>query len=314
MDERLARITKKKRRLDSLRPFPQALATNLDDWFKIELTYTSNAIEGNTLTRQETALVVEDGITVAGKTMREHLEAVNHAEAWEYVKTLVTKTRQELTEQDLLAIHRTILKGIDPSNAGGYRAVAVRLSGSEAILPNPAKVPTLMADFMEWLTEDNPDHPAKIAGDAHYRLVKIHPFVDGNGRTARLLMELLLMQAVYPPAIISNTQRSQYIRSLETAHTTGSLNDYYALIFEAVEHSLDIYLQALEASVEGEPTVVEEQRFYTVEEVAMLLKVDPETVRRYVRQGKLRAMKPGGRFIRIEHSDLESFIANSKAA
>jgi len=312
MDNKLRQLTIKKQKLDSFRPLPPELVRNLDEWFKIELTYTSNAIEGNTLTRAETALVVEKGITVKGKSLTEHLEATNHIEALGYVKTLIGKKRHEITEQDILDIHRLILNKIEADSAGRYRQHHARITGSQVILPNPVKIPKLMQDFMGWLENINPDHVAKIASDAHYRLVSIHPFTDGNGRTSRLLMNLLLMQEGYPPAIIRKEDRLEYINSLEKAQIVGSLDDFYNLIYEAVDRSLDIYLEALKPERVSIEQPTKDQRFYTTEEVAKLLRVDPESVRRYVRSGKLRAVKLGGKFIRVDRTDLDIFIEQLK--
>ena len=242
----LQQVDIKQQRLDRYRPLPPELVKNLDEWFRVELTYTSNAIEGNTLTRQETALVVEKGLTVEGKTLRDHLEAINHAEALDFIASLVTKPRQALSENDILDIHNLILQRIDNLNASRYRQVSVRIAGSTVIMPNWAKVPDLMSDFYAWLHSDVVLHPIVVAADAHYRFVTIHPFVDGNGRTARLLMNLLLMQSGYPPALIRKEDRRRYINALEQAQLGGSLFDYYQVVCEAVERSLDIYLEALE--------------------------------------------------------------------
>lgn len=312
MDNKLIQITTKKYKLDSFRPLPPELVRNLDEWFKIELTYTSNAIEGNTLTRAETALVVEKGLTVKGKSLTEHLEATNHVEALEYVKTLIGKKRQEIVEQDILDIHRLILNKIEADSADRYRQNHARITGSLVILPNPVKIPKLMQDFMGWIGNNNPDHVAKIASDAHFKLVSIHPFTDGNGRTSRLLMNLLLMQEGYPPAIIRKEDRLKYINSIENGQIDGSLDDFYNLVYEAVDRSLDIYLEALEPERIGMGQPTSDQRFYTTDEVAKLLRVDPESVRRYVRSGKLRAVKLGGKFIRIDRSDLDRFIEHLK--
>lgn len=312
MDDKLQLLTTKKQKLDTFRPLPKELVQNLDEWFAIELTYTSNAIEGNTLTRAETALVVEKGLTVQGKTLKEHLEATNHVEALDYVKTLIAKKRQDITEQDILDINRLILNKIESEGAGRYRTQHARLTHTDVVLPNPVKIPNLMKEFIDWLGSNNQDHIIKIGADAHCKLVSIHPFPDGNGRTSRLLMNLILMQEGYPPVIIRKEDRLAYINSLEKAQKGGSLDDFYNLIFEAVDRSLDIYLEALEperASIE-QPS--KEQRFYTTEEVARLLRVDPESVRRYVRSGKLRAVKLGGKFIRIDRADLEKFIGQLK--
>ena len=298
--------------MDSFRPLPSELVKNLDEWFKIELTYTSNAIEGNTLTRAETALVVEKGLTVQGKSLKEHLEATNHAEALDYVKKLVNQKRHDLTLDTIFNIHSLILKKIEESNAGRYRTQHVRLTGSTTVLPNPLKVPDLMDEFIAWLVGENNNHIVGIAADAHYKLVSIHPFTDGNGRTSRLLMNLLLIQEGYPPAIIRKEDRLAYINSLEKAQTGGGMEDFYNLIHDAVDRSLDIYLEALEPERESKKEIEISQRFYTTDEVALLLKIDPETVRRYVRSGALKAVKLGGKFIRIEKADLDSFIGTLK--
>lgn len=305
MDEMLQQLTTKKQKLDTYRPLPPELVKNLDDWFRVELTYTSNAIEGNSLTRAETALVVEKGLTVQGKSLTEHLEAANHAQALDYVKTLVGKTRQDVTEPDILDIHRLILNKIETGNAGRYRTQHARLTGTDVVLPNPIKVPALMTEFIKWLVGRNSDHIVKIGADAHYKLVSIHPFSDGNGRTARLLMNLLLMQQGYPPAIIRKEDRLAYINSLEKAQKGNGLDDFYNLIYSAVDRSLDIYLEAVEPG--------QQQRFYTTAEVAKLLQVDPESVRRYVRSNKLRAVRLGGKFIRVDREDLDKFIEGLKS-
>lgn len=237
-------LTNKKELLDALRPLPPELVRNLEDWFRVELTYTSNAIEGNTLTRHETAVVITKGLTVGGKSLKEHLEATNHAIALDYVHTLIKKKPSQLSIQDILQIHEIILKGIDDGNAGHYRNVPVRISGSTVVMPNPRKVPDLMNDFLKWLKTPNDLHPVAFSAEAQYRLVTIHPFVDGNGRTARLLMNMFLMIYGYPPAIIRKRDRLAYIGSLEKAQLGGSKSDYDKIILKAAERSLDIFLKA----------------------------------------------------------------------
>ncbi len=237
-------LSEKKRRLDGFRPLPVALVDNLDAWFRVELTYTSNAIEGNTLTRRETALVVEKGLTVGGKTLVEHLEASNHAKAIDWIYGQTSRRPEQLVEQDILGLHAIVLKAIDDTNAGRYRNVAVRIAGSPVVLPNPAKVPELMKMFQDWLSTSGDLHPVARAAEAHYRLVTIHPFVDGNGRAARLLMNLILLMDGYPPALIRKRDRLAYIASLEKAQLGGSSEAYLKLIAKAVDRTLDIYLSA----------------------------------------------------------------------
>lgn len=238
------KVTQKKQLLDQLRPLPPELVKNLEEWFTVELTYTSNAIEGNTLTRRETAVVIEKGITIGGKSLKEHLEATNHAKALEYIYNLVKKDPSQLTEQDIFSIHSIILRGIDDANAGRYRNVAVRISGSAVVMPNPRKLPELMAEFTTWLTSSPNLHPVQFAAEAHYRLVTIHPFVDGNGRTARLLMNLILLMYGYIPAVIRKRDRLAYLAALEKAQMGGSKAAYEKLIAKAAERSLDIYIKA----------------------------------------------------------------------
>ncbi len=275
----------KKQLLDGFRPFSVNLVASLHEWFKIELTYTSNAIEGNTLSRAETALIVERGVTVDGKTLQEHLEAVNHAQAFDWVIRRINTTKQDITESTILELHQLILQKIVDDQAGRYRTVPVRIAGSAVIMPNAMKVPELMGEYVSWLRKRT-DSPLIVAVDAHFKLVSIHPFVDGNGRTARLLMNLLLMQAGYPPAIIRKEDRKQYIASIEKAQLGGSLADYYALMYEAVSRSLDIYLEAL-AGKEQEK-VLEKKNVLKIGELAELVGETVPTIRHWTKEGLLQ--------------------------
>lgn len=244
------KLTAKKKLLDKYGPLPEALTSNLDGWFRVELTYTSNAIEGNTLGRRETALVIEKGLAVGGKSLLEHTEAVNHARALDWARKQAERRPHSLVEKDILHIHCLIMKGIDDPNAGRYRVTPVRISGSAAVLPNPRKVPDLMNGFFKWLGPATSLHPVELAAEAHYRLVTIHPFTDGNGRTARLLMNMILLMSGYPEAIIRKRDRLAYIDSLEKAQTGGSTDTYMKIVAQAVNRSLDIYLRAAEGKTD----------------------------------------------------------------
>lgn len=247
IQEILQRIDEKKKKLDAYRPLPPELAQNLSEWFAIEFTYTSNAIEGNTLSMAETAMIVEKCITVGGKTIREHLEAINHAQAIDFIKQLAQKKHIELTLDDILAIHKIILQKIDDVHAGRFRELMVRAVGSSTVFPNAVKVPCLMVDFISWLQAAQ-GHTIIVAALAHYKLVTIHPFVDGNGRTARLLMNLLLLQHGYPLAIIKREKRTEYIAAIEQARKQEDMTLFYTVICDAIEYVLDAYLQAAEES------------------------------------------------------------------
>jgi Fic family protein len=239
----LEKLSKYKKELDSLRPLPQANLAKLKEYFDVELTYNSNAIEGNTLTLGETKLVILEGITIGGKSVKEHLEALNHKKAIDYLELIVLE-KQEISEKLILELHRLILREIDDENAGKYRDKKVHISGSYYIPPDPQIVPLRMEEFIENLSKSQ-KHPVLIAADAHYQLVTIHPFIDGNGRCARLLMNLLLMKNGFPSAIIPMSRREEYIKSLEKAQTKGDIDSFYLLICECAEYSLIHYLNAL---------------------------------------------------------------------
>lgn len=221
-----------KKELDLLRPVPEAQLRNLYSAWKVDYTFESNRIEGNTLTLQETALVVERGITISGKSLREHLEAINHAEAVDMLRDLVT-SGQPLNERTLLQIHSLVLRGIDRENAGRYRNVQVRISGSKHIPPQPYLVSKLMEDlFLHYEEGRIRTHPVLLASDMHERVVSIHPFIDGNGRTSRLIMNLILMQAGFPPVNISGEyeRRLEYYDALEAVRETNRRDTFDCLI------------------------------------------------------------------------------------
>ncbi len=282
------KLTEKKKILDKRRPFDVALVKNLEEWFKIKLTYTSNAIEGNTLSRAETALVVEKGLTIGGKTIVEHLEATNHAAALDFIKEQIKRKPSDLRERDILKIHEIILDKIDRENAGIYRRVAVRIAGSAVVMPNPRKVQTLMDEFLSWLENETKMHAVELAAEAHYRFVTIHPFTDGNGRTARLLMNMILMMHGYPPAIIRKNDRLNYIKSLEKPQLVNgegdSKSDYFKLIAAAVDRSLNIYLKAIDGEVEK----VDSEKLLKIGELAKATNQTVPTIRHWTKEGLLQ--------------------------
>lgn len=309
-------LTDKKALLDQYRPLPPELVQNLEQWFLVELTYTSNAIEGNTLTRRETAVVVEKGLTVSGKSLVEHLEATNHAAALRGIMKLAEGKTSDLSENSVLDIHNTILRGIDDGNAGHYRSVPVRISGSEVILPNPRKVPDLMAGFIQDITTASDLHPVELAAEAHYQLVTIHPFVDGNGRTARLLMNLILMQHGFPPALIRKRDRLRYIGSLEKAQLGGSKEDYYKIIAAAVDRSLDIYLKALNDSPDEVPETSISQSLMRIGQLAKATGESNATLRYWTKEGLLEvadATEAGYQLYATEMVDVVSKIRDLQA-
>ena len=255
MKDKLNQLTVKKQKLDKFRPLPQELIKSLEEWFKVEITYSSNAIEGNTLSRIETAEVIEKGISavISGKALRDQLEAVNHAKALEFIKTLAKqrKGHQFITENDIKAIHKIILTGIDDQWAGKYRQTEVFIKGADVEFPSAHKVPYLMTEFIQWLEDQQKEHPVRVASNAHFKFVSIHPFIDGNGRTARLLMNLILAINSYPMAVIRNEERIRYLEVVNLGQTQNDLKSFYSLIEESVERSLDVYLNA----AQGKPSL-----------------------------------------------------------
>lgn len=238
MNKELKELGRLKEKLNALRSLQ---SDKLARAFEIEYTYESNKIEGNTLTLQETALVIEKGLTVGGKTLNEHLEAVNHAYAIDYIKDLA-KEKQSITERDLLQIHSLILKGIDNSNAGQYRKVQVLISGAMHVPPQPYLVPKEMESLFIWYDENKDKlHPVVLAAEMHERLVTIHPFIDGNGRTARLLMNLILLQNGFPIAILKGDSESRlkYYNALETAQTQNNKQPFIELIIGNVRDTME---------------------------------------------------------------------------
>lgn len=233
-----------KARLDSCRPLDRQVVQNLHENLVLQWTYHSNAIEGNTLTLKETKVALE-GITIGGKTLREHFEAINHRDAILLVDELVSK-QQPLDEWTIKSLHQLVLKNIDTENAGCYRHVNVIISGAEHRPPQAVQVPELMAGFITWYgISVKSMHPVELAARVHGEFVKIHPFADGNGRTARLLMNLELMKAGFPATVIDVSDRLAYYQALDAAHCTGDYAGLIALVARAVEKSFQPYWWAL---------------------------------------------------------------------
>lgn len=232
-----------KRELDSKRPIPKETLKSLKESINLEWTYNSNGIEGNTLTLRETQVVLE-GITVGGKSIKEHLEAINHEKAILFLDDLV-KDNEPISEWNIKNIHQLILKDIDNENAGRYRKENVTIKGATHIPPDYLKVPELMEKLILTYNTWSEYHPIIQAALLHGELVKIHPFVDGNGRTSRLLMNLDLMNSGYNPVIIKKESRLKYYEALDKAHTTGNYTDFVKLVTKLEIEMLKKYLELI---------------------------------------------------------------------
>lgn len=236
-----------KQKLNSFRPLPPEVVANLHEDLVLRWTYHSNAIEGNTLTLKETKVALE-GITIGGKTMREHFEAINHREAIFFVEDLVKKNAP-LSQWQIKSIHQLILKNIDDKNAGVYRKTNVIISGAEHLPPEALHVESEMQDFFTWYqTTGLSLHPVERAARVHADFVKIHPFVDGNGRTARLLMNLELMKSGFPPAVLPVEKRLDYYEALDLAHTKNEYAPFLMLVADIVESGFRPWWYALGVS------------------------------------------------------------------
>ena len=242
-DNYFAEVDKLKKRLDSKRPISKETLKSLKESINLEWIYNSNGIEGNTLTLRETQVVLE-GITVGGKTLTEHLEAINHEKAILYLEDLV-KDKQPITEWNIKNIHQLILKEIDNENAGRYRKENVTIKGATHIPPDFVKVPELMEKLILNYETWNKYHPIIQASLLHGELVKIHPFIDGNGRTSRLIMNLDLMNHGYNPVIIKKENRLEYYEVLDKAHITGEYTDFIKLVTKLEIEMLKKYLKLL---------------------------------------------------------------------
>ncbi|GHV08823.1 cell division protein Fic [Spirochaetia bacterium] len=288
----LKSIEGKKRELDKFRPFPPEIVRKLNEQFMLEWTYNSNAIEGNTLTLRETELVINRGLTIGNKTLKEHFEAINHKEGIQYLYEFIEK-KMELEEKVILEIHRLILKNIDDSEAGAYRKTNVMILRAVHLPPSSVKVPGLMQEFMEWYYHNEGKMPAaELAAWVHHKLVYIHPFIDGNGRTARLIMNLILLQYGYPPAVILNMDRKKYYRVLKEADRER-YNNYFDFIGRSIERSLLIYLNAFKSQAEqGSANDAEDKYGYiSMKEASKLCDYGMEYLSYLARTGRLSAIK-----------------------
>ena len=239
--ELFASVDALKARLDAHRPLPADIVSQIRQDMRIRFTYHSNAIEGNTLTMSETKAVLEDGITIGGKSLKEHLEAVGHSHAIDYMEALVQKD-EALTERTLKEIHNLILRNIDGANAGTYRRMNVLISGAGHIPPPAERVLEKMEAFFRWYgAARGVLHPVEFAARVHADFVNIHPFKDGNGRTARLIMNFELMRAGFPTVIVPVDARPDYYRNLDIAATQGDYLPFVMQIAELAQKSFAPY-------------------------------------------------------------------------
>ena len=282
MDSRIyRRLSQKKKRLDEYRPLEAFTVQRLFTDLRLLATYHSNAIEGNTLSLHETQMVLEYGVTVDGHPLREYLEATNHAEAFDELPKLVESPISTRTIQQL---HYLVMDKIDP-NAGELRKVQVYIRGANFTPPAAKDVPLYIEQWVQWLTSDRALRydPVTRAAIAHHDFEAVHPFTDGNGRVGRLLLNLMLMQEGYPPALVLREWRPRYIQALQQAHI-GEYIPLIDLIGLAVENVLDLYLEACTEST---------AHLLSMNELASHFNTTVDYLGQLARRGKFEAKKRG---------------------
>lgn len=250
METTLRRIDAYKTALDQKRPFEPPMLEQLQAYYRIGLTYSSNALEGNTLTISETKVVLEDGLTVGGKPLRDIYEAVGHGAAYDYMFTLLHQDRISL--DNIKELHRLFYHAIDEAEAGQYRGHDVIVTGTDYVFPTPEELPGEMGRLGEWMDAARGTmHPVEYAALLHLKFVSIHPFADGNGRTARLLMNLALIQQGYQMAVVPPVLRPEYLAAIRRYQNKGDAAKFCELVSEQVYESEKEILRLLHIPFPG---------------------------------------------------------------
>lgn len=280
------RIMEKFAKLNEKRPLPPEIVRKLNEQFALEMTYNSNAIEGNSLTLKETAWVIQDGLTIKGKPMKDHLEARDHYDALSYLYNLIEHdSNTNISEVLIRSIHQLVVRETEQSTAGMYRTGNVIITGSNHIPPDVSEIPLLMGELIMWVNENkNELHPIELASIVHHKLVSIHPFFDGNGRTARVIMNLLLLKEGYPLVTVLKNDRKKYYQALSKADL-GEYSSFVRFTAQAVERSLNMYLKIVS------PSIDKSERFLPLSEIAKLTSYSGDYLNLLARTGKIEAHK-----------------------
>lgn len=282
------RIDDKLKLLNSFRPLPVSAVQKLKEQFEVEMIYNSNAIEGNSLTLKETYLVINEGLTIKGKPLKDHLEAKNHQEALEYLYNLIEKDKKNTFSENLIrSLNQIVQQNIDKEWAGRYRNSGVIIGGADHKPPEALGIPKLMRNLIDWVGYNKKKmHPVELASILHHKLVYIHPFFDGNGRTSRLVMNIILMQSGFPLVIVLKNDRKRYYQTLSEADK-GEYVNFVNFIARAVERTLDIYLKTLMPSKKGN------EKYISLSDLAKESKFTEKYLNKLARSGKLEAHKEG---------------------
>ena len=280
------RLEDKLEQLNSKRPLPPEVVKKLNEQFSLEMTYNSNAIEGNSLTLKETAWVIQDGLTIKGKPMKDHLEARDHYAALSYLYELIEQnTHQTVSEVLIRTIHQLVVRETQQQTAGSYRTGNVMITGSDHTPPDVSVLPGLMRDLIRWIGSNQKKLlPVELAAIVHHKLVSIHPFFDGNGRTARVMMNLLLLQKGYPLVIVLKNDRKKYYQALNKADH-GDYSSFVRFTAQAVERSINVYLKTVA------PSAKQSEQYLPLFEIAKTTPYSGEYLNLLARTGKLEAHK-----------------------
>lgn len=300
----IRRIAQKLKTLNSRRPLPETVVRKLREQLQIEMTYNSNAIEGNSLSLKETFLVINEGITIKGKPLKDHLEAKDQYDALNFLYDLVAKdSKPTLSEILVRQLHELVVKKTEEEWAGKYRNGNVIIVGANHIPPEASTIPILMRDLIKWHSLNYKKyHPVELSAIIHHKLVYIHPFFDGNGRTARLIMNILLMKHGYPLTVVLKNDRSKYYRALDDADK----KNYFPLcrlIAQSTERTLDIYLKILFPQ--------SQLKYVSLSSASRHTPYSPKYLNLLARLGKLEAHKEG-RVWKTTKQAIQDYIHNRK--
>lgn len=292
------RLEEKLAKLNELRPLPASAVKKLQEQFKIEMAYNSNAIEGNSLTLRETYLVITEGLTIKNKPLKDHLEAKDHYEALDYLFKLVeNKKSVDISEEVILNLHKIVVLDTEKDWAGHYRNSWVMITGTDYFPPEASDVPSLMREVVNWFEQNKKKlHPVELAAILHHKLVYVYPFFDGNGRTARLVMNLVLMSRGYPLVVILKNDRRRYYDLLQKADD-GDWAPFVLFISQAVERTLNIYLR--------------EEKYLSLSVLALKFGYPAKYLNLLSRSGKLEAHKEGRNWVASPEA-VQRYLENRK--
>lgn len=291
-EETIKALDKKLKELNKIRPLPTSVVKKIKEQFEIEMTYNSNAIEGNSLTLKETFWVISEGITIKNKPLKDHLEAKDHMETLEFLYEVIENNKNyTISEKLIKELHSLVVKGSQKDIAGTYRTGDVMIFGAEHKPPTSIKIPGEMKALMKWWKNtSNKFHIVELAALLHHKFVNIHPFWDGNGRTGRLLMNVLILSEGYPLAIILKNDRKRYYRTLSLADK-GEYRQICEFVAQAVLRSLDVYLRAIK------PTSEPNEKLISIKELSVKSPYSDVYLRKLANSGKLKAYKQGRNWV-----------------